>query len=237
MAVHVRDASCRLVGRQGEGELGVHERELRTLGVVRVAALHAQLVVGDDGVLGRLAASRRNGEHDGDGQHIGDLFFRFEELPHVAVIARADGNGLRGVDDRAAAHGEHPVDALLLADFDAFAGQGDFRVGAHAAQFDPVDARVLQCAFYAVKQPAFLGALPAVVQQDFLCTAFGQFRADLQFGVAPEHEMGGGYEFEVLHRRDPFSLRPTSACSRHRRGALSFAEPLSQQWMRNARGR
>ena len=95
VAEHVGKASGCLEGRQGESELGVHEGELRTLGVVGVPGLAAQLVVGDDRVLRGLAAGGGDGEHHGDGQHVVVGSLGFEEFPHVAFHAGAVGDGLR----------------------------------------------------------------------------------------------------------------------------------------------
>lgn len=48
VGVHVSEASGGLVLGQGEGELGVHEGEFRTLVVVRISGLAAKLVVADE---------------------------------------------------------------------------------------------------------------------------------------------------------------------------------------------
>ena len=225
VAVHVGDAGGRLERRQRKRELGVHERQLRALIVAGVTGLHAQLVVADDGVLRRLAAGCRNGEHHGDGQHFGVRVFLGDELPHVVIDAGAVGDGLRGVDDRAATHGKHPVHIVLLAQGDALAHQADLGVGAHAAQLHVLDAGLLERCAHAVDEARLDGALPAIVQQHLMRATLGQHGADLAFGVVAEHEMRRGNELEVFHgNRLPWfrdAAPPTFARKQH--DALSIA--------------
>ena len=199
VAVHVGDAGCRLERRQRERELRVHERQLRALVVAGVAGFHAQLVVADDGVLRSLAAGGRDGEHHGDGQHLGVQVLLGDELPHVVIDAGAVGDGLRGVDHRTAAHGKHPVHAVFLAQRNTLAHQADFGVGAHAAQLHVLDARLLERCAHAIDKARLDGALPAVVQQHLMRAALSQHGADLAFGVMAEHEMRRGNELEVFH--------------------------------------
>ena len=199
VAEHVGDAGGRLERRQRERELGVHERQLRALVVARIAGLHAQLVVAEDGVLRRFAAGCRDGEHHSDRQHFSVRIFLGDELPHGVIDAGAVGDGLRGVDHRAAAHGQHPVHAVFLAQRDALAHQADLRVGTHAAQLHVLDAGLLERCAHAVDEARLDGALPAIVQQHLTRAALGQHGADLAFGVVAEHEMRWGNELEVFH--------------------------------------
>ena len=153
MAEHVGKARSCLERWQRERELRIHERELRTLGVVRVARFHLQCVVRHHRVLRRLAAGSRDGEHHGDGQHVVRQPLRLEEIPHVPVVVRAHGDGLRRVDDRAAAHGQHPVDIVFLAQRDAFASKRDLGVRTHAAQLHVLDALSIRPLFTALWPP------------------------------------------------------------------------------------
>lgn len=147
------------------------------------------------------AAGSRDGEHHGDGQHVVRQPLRLEEIPHVPVVVRAHGDGLRRVDDRAAAHGQHPVDIVFLAQRDAFASKRDLGVRTHAAQLHVLDALCIQRCLHAVDQAAFHGALAAEVQQHRTRTALGQLASHLLFSALSEHEVGRRHEFEVLHRR------------------------------------
>ena len=203
MREHVGDARRRLVLRQRERELGIQKRQLGALRIVAVAGLHPQLVVADDGVLGGLAARRGDGEHHGDGKHVGVGALGDEQLPHILLDARAVGDRLGRVDDAAAAHGEDPVDALLLAQRNALAHQADLGIGAHAAQLDMLDARRIQRRLHAVDEPAFDRAGAAEMQQHPLRAALGELGAHLLLGAAAEHEMGRRNEFEVLHGAHP----------------------------------
>ena len=169
------------------------------MGIVGVAGLAAQLVVGDDRVLRGLAAGGRDGEHHGDGQHVVVGSLGFEELPHIAFHAGAVGDGLRGVDDRAATHGENPIDVSLLAEAHALAHQGDLGVRAHAAQLQMLDARGVQRGAHAVDEPGGHGAPAAEVHEHPLGPGRRQLLAHLLFSSASEDEMRGGNEFEVFH--------------------------------------
>ena len=222
---HVGQTRRRLVRGKREGELRVHERELRALLVVGIARLQAQLVVAHHGVLRRLAAGGRDGEHHGDGQHVVGLTLRLEEVPHVAFVVRAHGDGLCRVDDRATAHGQNPVDVLFLAQRDALPHQADLGVRTHAAQLRVLDARRVERCFHAVDEPACDGALPAIVQQHAPRAALGQFRAHLLFRAAPEHEVRRRHEFEVLHGLRPF-----------RRLFPQPSRTATKRWGRSARG-
>ena len=231
MAEHVGDAGGCLERRQREREFGVHERQLRALVVACVAGLHAQLVVADDGVLRSLAAGCRDGENHGDGQHIGVRVLLGDELPHVVIDAGAVGDGLRGVDNRAAAHGQHPVHAVFLAQRDTLAHQANLWIGAHAAQFHVLDASLLKRRAHAVDEARLNGALPAVVQQHLMRAALGQHGADLAFGVVAEHEMRRGNELEVFHgNRLPWfrdAAPPTLARKQHDALSITRTAPVS----------
>ncbi len=154
VAEHVGKASGCLEGRQGESELGVHERVARTVVVVGVAGLAAQLVVGDDRVLRGLAAGGGMVSTTAMGSVDGLGALRLEQLPHVVFDARAVGDGLRGVHDAAAAHRDDPVDPLALAQGHALAHERDLGVGPHAAKLVNGHARTLERIAHARDQPA-----------------------------------------------------------------------------------
>ena len=217
VAEHVGEAGGCLEGRQREGELGVHEGELRTLGVVGVAGFAAQLVVGNNRVLRRLAAGGRDGEHHGNGQHIVVEGLGFEELPHVAFHASTVGDGLRGVDDRTATHREHPVDVSLLAEAHALAHKGDLGVRAHTAQLQVLDARSIQRRTHAVDKSGGHSTPAAEVHEHPLGASCRQLLTHLLFSPAPEDKMRGGNEFEVFHG-SPF-------CFSTRRRLIVIAAP------------
>ena len=199
VAEHVGDARGRLVRGQREGELGVHERELRALMLVAVPRLHAERVVADHGVLRRLAARRGDGEDHGDGEHVLVGALRGEELPHVLVDAGAVRNRLRRVDDRPAADREHPVDAFLLAQGHALPHELDLGIRAHAAELHALDARRIERRAHAVDEPASHRALPAEVQKHLLRAALGELAAHFLLGAPAEDELSRRHELEIKH--------------------------------------
>ena len=190
MAEHVGDARSGLKRRQRERELGVHERVARAVVVVGVSGLAAQLIVGDDGVLRRLAAGRRNGQDHGDGKRYGVGPLRLEQLPHVLLDACAVGDGLRGVDDAAASDGDDPVDLLALAEGHALAHQRDLGVGAHAAKLEHGHARLLERRPHARDKTARNRGSAAVVDEHATSAIRREPLAHLRLNVVTEHEPG-----------------------------------------------
>ena len=112
---------------------------------------------------------------------------------------RAHGNGLGRIDYRSPAHGEHPIDAVLLAKRHALAHKRYLGIGPHAPQFDALDAGIGKRRLHAVDEPAFNGTAAPVVQQHLAGTALGEHTPRLELGIASEYEMGRRYEFEIFH--------------------------------------
>ena len=120
------------------------------------------------------------------------------EIPHVAGVRHADGDGLGRVDDAAAADREDAGQLVLPEEPDALLHEGEPGVGHHAAQLLEGDARLLQARAHPVEQARRLDALPAVVQQDALRHG-GGLPADRLLGAPAEDDPGRVLEDEVLH--------------------------------------
>ena len=116
----VRAAGRRLIRRQREHQLRVHQRELQAAEVAAQAALLAVLLVGDDRGIAHLAARGGDGQHAADGIRRLRRRFLFIEVPHIAVVGEAVSNRLRGIDHAAAADGEQKVNALFSAKLNTF---------------------------------------------------------------------------------------------------------------------
>ena len=91
---HVGHAGSRLIGRQGEGAVRIHDGKLRARHVVRVAQLHVAVLVGDDAGFAHLAAGSGNGQHRCHGQHRLRFGLAQVEVPNITVEAYAIGNAL-----------------------------------------------------------------------------------------------------------------------------------------------
>src|SRR5699024_10129503 len=137
-------AAGSLVGGQGIGELGVHHGEPAPAVAAVVAPLEHALVLGDDRGVAHLAAGGGDGEHRPDGGAAGGGVLPVEQVTYVKVVGEAVADGLGGVDDAAAPHGQDEVHALFFAQVDALVHQGQEGVGHHAAQGHIGDAGLLQ---------------------------------------------------------------------------------------------
>ena len=99
-----------LVGGQGVGELRVQNGELGPEQVGAQPPLHQRLVVGENGGVAGLAAGGGDGEHHSDGQNLLHRPLPLPEVPQIGLrVGRPQGDGLGGVDDAAAPHGQDQV--------------------------------------------------------------------------------------------------------------------------------
>ena len=196
----VGHAAGGLEGGQTLGQDGVHDRELRADAVGLRGGLLEGGLVGDDRVGGALAAGGGQGQHDADGQ--GGLGrFAGEEVPEVPVVGHAHGDGLGGVDDAAAADGDHEIDLLLTRELDALIDQPAAGVGLDAAELDGAQALGEDGVAHAVEQPGLLGGLAAVDEHHAAAAELLDILAGLVLAVAAENEIGGAVEIKVIHRR------------------------------------
>ena len=134
------------------------------------------------------------------GQRAGDLCLAAVEVPEVAVVARAVGDGLRGVNRGAAAHRQHEVHAVFLAQADALIHQVAAGIGLHAAQLEVPDARSVQRGDHLREQAAAHDAAAAVDNQRAAAAKFTDELANLVLAVPAEDKLCGGTEFKIQHR-------------------------------------
>lgn len=113
--------------------------------------------------------------------------------------ARANADGLGGVDDAAAADRQDEVDLFRAAQRNALMDKGQLGIGLHAAQFDPAEAGRFQRCGHLVKQAGFFDRAAAVVDEDARRAVFLQDRADLRFDVAAKNDLGGCAVNKVVH--------------------------------------
>ena len=106
----------------------------------------------------------RKGQYDAQRQDVHRNRTRVE-IPKVAVVHSAQGNGLRRVDHAATADGEHHVHLFLPAQLDSLVHQRVPRIGLYAAKLHPGDAGLLHRFLNLIQQPAPNDRTAAVMQQ------------------------------------------------------------------------
>ena len=202
MGHDVRRAGRRLGSRQRAGVGGVQDGHGGQAGGGTEGQLFVGVHVGDDGDVVHLGAGGGHGQHRENGQGLLRHGLAGGEIPGVAVIAGAGGNGLGAVNDAAAAQGQHAVQPVLAAQLHALADGGDTGVGLHAAQLDPFDAVLLQLGRCAVIHAVALDAAAAVDHQHPAGTA-GDLTAQLADLALTEMDHRGNGIGEIFHRFEP----------------------------------
>ena len=194
---------------KGVGELRVHDGKERTGALVVVGALEHLLAHGvdvDDRGVGGLGASAGQG---GDGADLGDLggaHLAEEEVLEVKVVGEAVGDGLGGVDGRAAADGEDEVHALLLAELDALLDQGEARVGHDAVHLDVLDALGCQALLDAGEKAGVADVVAAPVDEGLVAAELLDQAAGLLLGLLAKHDLGRNEILKVNHAKQIPSL-------------------------------
>ena len=166
-------------------------------------ALEAAVDLRDDGGIAALAAGSRNGQHAAVRQSGDGLGLAAVEIPEIAVIRHAVGDGLCGIDCAAAAHGQQEVEIVLAAQADALIDKVAARIGLDAAELTVKNARSLKRGLNLIKQAAALNAAAAVDDQRAGAAGFLDEAADLMLRIASEDEFGGGTEFKIQHMHPP----------------------------------
>ncbi len=135
VAHHVHDAARRLPGCEGECQLGVDDGKARPQYAVGAEAYLVQaFAAGDDGIAAALAAGAGDGEHHTHGQ--GFLYdgLAGEEVPEVAFVRNACRDGLGGIYDGAAAHGQQAVDVAVASELYSLVHKRVDGIGLDSAQ-------------------------------------------------------------------------------------------------------
>ena len=202
MGHDVRRAGRRLGGGQGAGIGGVQNGHGGQAGGGAEGQLFIGVHVGDDCDIVHLGAGGGHGQHREDGQGLLRHGLAGGEVPGVAIIAGAGGDGLGAVDDAAAAQSQHAVQTVLTAQLHALADGGDAGIGLHAAQLDPFDVVLLQLGHGAVIHAVALDAASAVDHQHPAGPA-GDLPAQLaDLSLAEVDHRGNGIG-EIFHRCEP----------------------------------
>ena len=197
----VHAAARRLIPRQCDRELGVHDRELGAAVIGVAALLDAQLLVGDHAAVAHLGAGGCDGEHHADGRAARGLADARVEVPGIAAAGEAVADGLGGIDDRAAAHGEDEVHALGARELEALVDEREARVGHNAAQLDVGKARLVEGGTHAVDKSRAHSRLPAKMHEHLGGAELLGELARLALGTKTELDLRGRVIGEAVHRK------------------------------------
>ena len=108
-----------LVRRESHCDLRVHDREYRAGDIVVVAALLESLIVCDNGAVAHLTSGSCDGQDNTHREACGCLADMLIEIPDIAIVCETVADGLRGVDNTAAADSQKKINALFLAELDS----------------------------------------------------------------------------------------------------------------------
>ena len=128
-----------------------------------------------------------------------DAAFADEQIPHIAVVARAGGDGLGAVEHRAATDAQDGIDLMCAGQRNGFAYFGDYGVADNAAAFDVVHAVLVQAVSDCGEQAIALDAVAAIAQQHSLDIVLGQNLANQLLLTSAELDLGWVEEGEVIH--------------------------------------
>ena len=197
VAHDVRSARTGLPGRYGEGVLRIQNRHHGLDALGSGAPLLVLLEVGDDCELVHLGAGGGERQHGVDRQRPLNLLAVDHQIPGVAVVACACRHDLGAVDAGAAAHGQHHLDAVCVAELHAPAHGFDAGIGLHAGELGDLHTVFGEHFHHIVVQAAALDAAAAVDQQHFAS-------AVLQLGevgqlIGAEVDGGGNAVGKVVH--------------------------------------
>ncbi|MNV55002.1 hypothetical protein D3C71_1472200 [compost metagenome] len=120
MGHHVHDAVHRLVARHRERMLRIEDGEDR----IRMRAAPAHLLFGllirDHRAVVHLGAGSRHCQNRAERQRILGNRLALHEIPHIAIILRANGDSLAAVEHAAAAYCQNQIYILAPAEIDPF---------------------------------------------------------------------------------------------------------------------
>ena len=196
---NIRAAACRLVIRQGHGQFGVHDGELRAADVVVIAALDAAFFLGDDGGVAHLASGSGDGQDDADRQAAGGAARVVIQRPDIAVHAHAVADRLCRVNDASAADGKDEIDAFLAAKLDALIDEGQMRIRHDAAELNMRNACRVQRRLNLIEQTAAACALSAVMDQNLLAALSADKLTDLILRSTAKIDVSRGIVTEIAH--------------------------------------
>ena len=202
MAHHLGSASGRLLLRDRERIRRVEHRHLRHEQGRGGSPLLVFAQIGNNGKRVHLGARSRKREHRIHRQRGLDFRAIEHQVPRVAVVFRSTRDNLGRIDNRTAAHSEHHVDRVLLAQARALANRLDARVRLNARKLHHMQTRISENRRGLVIQAALLNGAAAIDEQHIRAAfrKFAQMR-DLAFA---EMNPCGNAEREIIHVNTPF---------------------------------
>ena len=200
----VRRARRDLFTRQGEGELGVHKGDDRTVQLRVQPDLAPRILVREHRRIARLAA--RSGDcEDGAKRHgLRQLCLARPDVPDIdGRICDAVRNRLCRVDDTAAADGKDEVHIRCNALADRLAHERDARVRADTAHDEEREPRRREILLDAREESRALGAAAPVEDEHAARPERAQFFGDRILCAPPEDHLGGTVKGKALHENPP----------------------------------
>mmetsp|Transcript_5519 Transcript_5519/g.13308 ORF Transcript_5519/g.13308 Transcript_5519/m.13308 type:complete len:408 (+) Transcript_5519:1230-2453(+) len=191
----VDHAVAGLALRQAEQGARVQYREAREDLFRREEELVAGLAPADDGARVHLRAGRGQGQHHAQRHRGLDLALAGQQFPGVALVVQAGSNEFAAVGHRAAADGEHEVDAMLAPGGDGPHQRGVVGVGLDAAKLDgqAIAQGLAHLFHHAVAQHA-----AAAIGHQHPAAGRHLFRERCDLALAKQHA-GRDIEIEVVH--------------------------------------
>jgi len=203
MGHDVADAVADLGMRQGETELGIEDAEDRTEQGRGGGIFPGGFFVGDHRIRAALAARGGNGQDGPEGHRLLAAGFAGVEIPDLALVRDAHGDGFGGIDGTPAPDREDEIDLLFSRQLDALVDQREARIGFHSAQFDELDARLFKGCRHLIVNAGPLDALSAVMEQHLAAAGF-DLGARLAMGAPAEDHFGGILIFKIEHGPIPW---------------------------------
>ena len=193
VAENVVDARDHLIAGQGERVDGVEHREAGHDAFIGEHMPDLELLrrVGDDGARVHLAAraDHRQNAADGNDLAVGLLETEIVFLPRVFGAMDGDGERLRIVAHRTAAHGKEQVCLVRAGNFHAFAQLVVSGVGHDARDLRDVLSALFEDSGDRVIDAVLLDGAAAVDEHDVLAV-FGKFLLQVLDGAFAEIELG-----------------------------------------------
>ena len=125
-------------------------------------------------------------------------------------------NSLGRIDRRAAADGEHEIDALAPRKLDALIDERVARIGLDASELDVRDALRLQRRLNAADQARPNRRAAAIVDQHLRAAERADLAPNLVFRTAPKHKLRGHLISKILHASPPFRASPRAPACENR---------------------
>ena len=199
MRVHIGDAASRLICRQGFGQLGIQDAKRRQQHRRGRLALEHRAILRDHRIGRGLGTGSRDGKHATDRQGPIGRTVAAVKVPHVTRITCAGSNGLRGIDNAAAAESKNKVNALVARQRNALVDRAQQWIGLHALKLNMVEQRTVERIEHARQQPRALDRATAKQHKHLGAAVMRDKPARLALGTMTEHKVCGQAVREILH--------------------------------------